>query len=105
MIALILPACGLILALALAVALVRLLAGPTILDRILAFDMVAFCIVGIIVLLSVHWETPIFIEIMLIFSLLGFVGTVAFISYLYTNPGRFRLFEDIREIEEEDPDA
>lgn len=69
-------------------ALHRLLAGPTLLDRIIGFDMGAICIVGMIILLSIYWNTDVFIEIMLIFSLLGFVGTVSFVSYLYGRPDR-----------------
>jgi|GEM_PF-605523 multicomponent Na+:H+ antiporter subunit F len=73
-----------------ALALVRLLRGPSIVDRIIGFDLVATTVGGMIVLLSVWWRTHLFIEIMLIFSLLGFVGTVAFVSYLHNNPGKFR---------------
>jgi len=69
---------------------VRLLLGPRIVDRIIAFDLISASMVGIIVLLSIRWETPFFIEIMLIFSLLGFFGTVAFVYYLYSNPDRLR---------------
>jgi multisubunit Na+/H+ antiporter MnhF subunit len=74
--------CLLLLAIAALIALYRLITGPTVLDRIVAFDMVAICIVGKMVLLSVLWKTQLFLELMLIFSLLGFVGTVAFVSYL-----------------------
>ncbi len=62
--------------------LFRLAKGPSILDRILAFDMIAICAVSMIVLLSVRWNTPLFLELILIFSLLGFFGTVAFVFYL-----------------------
>lgn len=71
-------------------ALGRLLAGPSILDRIIAFDLVAISIVGLMVLLSVWWKTHLFVEIMLIFSLLGFVGTVAFVCYLHNDPSRLK---------------
>ncbi|MFT4175157.1 MAG: monovalent cation/H+ antiporter complex subunit F [Luteolibacter sp.] len=80
--------CFVFLVAASALALYRLLAGPTLLDRIIGFDMGAICIVAMIIVLSVYRNTQIFIEIMLIFSLLGFVGTVSFVSYLYRNPDR-----------------
>lgn len=98
---LILLLCCMMLSVGVILALYRLLVGPTVPDRIIAFDLVAFSIVGIIILVSVLWRTPLFIEIMLIFSLLGFVGTVAFISYLFTNPERFRLSDDLEEPPEE----
>jgi multisubunit Na+/H+ antiporter MnhF subunit len=73
---------------AVALALWRLLAGPTVPDRTIAFDLLAICIVAMLALLSILWDTHLFIEIMMIYSLLGFVGTVAFVSYLMSNPIR-----------------
>lgn len=61
---------------------IRLARGPTIVDRILAFDAVVVCAVGMTVLLSDFWRTPHFLELILIVSSLGFFGTVAFAAYL-----------------------
>ncbi len=60
----------------------RLARGPTIVDRVLAFDAVVLSAVGMTVLLSRWWETPLFIELVLIISSLGFFGTVALVFYL-----------------------
>lgn len=60
----------------------RLARGPTVVDRIIAFDAVVLCAVGMIVLLSRTWETPVYLELILIVSSLGFFGTVILISYL-----------------------
>lgn len=69
--------------------LVRLARGPTVLDRILAFDLIATSVVGLIVLLSVQWRTALYLELILLFSLLGFVGTVAFVFHMHrTLPAR-----------------
>lgn len=77
------------LVLAILLALVRLVRGPAVLDRILAFDLIATSVVGMIALLSVRWDTPLYLELILIFSLLGFVGTVTFVFYLHrTMPAR-----------------
>jgi len=84
------PVCLTLLLGATVLALGRLLAGPSILDRIIAFDLVAISIVGMMVLLSVWWRTHLFVEIMLIFSLLGFVGTVAFVCYLHNDPAKLK---------------
>jgi multicomponent K+:H+ antiporter subunit F len=80
--------CFVMIGIAAVLAIYRLLVGPTILDRIIGFDMAAICIVGMIILLSVLWKSPVYIEIMLIFSLLGFVGTVTFVSYFTSRPDR-----------------
>lgn len=71
-----------ILTVAILLGMVRLWRGPTVIDRILAFDLVTTSAVGMIVLLSIQWRTPLYLELILIFSLLGFFGTVAFASYL-----------------------
>jgi multicomponent Na+:H+ antiporter subunit F len=63
--------------------LVRLARGPTLLDRLLAFDMIAISAMGMLVLLSIKWESAFYLELILVFSLLGFLNTVAFASYLH----------------------
>lgn len=89
MILLALQLCFVLLTLAVLLGLVRLVRGPTVLDRILAFDLIATSIVGLIALLSVKWRTPLYLELVLLFSLLGFVGTVAFVFHLHqTLPAR-----------------
>lgn len=89
MILLALQLCFVLLTLAVLLGLVRLVRGPTVLDRILAFDLIATSIVGMIALLSVKWRTPLYLELVLLFSLLGFVGTVAFVFHLHqTLPAR-----------------
>lgn len=89
MIPLALQLCFVLLTLAVLLGLVRLVRGPTVLDRILAFDLIATSIVGMITLLSVKWRTPLYLELVLLFSLLGFVGTVAFVFHLHqTLPAR-----------------
>ena len=60
----------------------RMARGPTIVDRLLAFDAVVLCAVGLTALLSDYWNTPHFLELILIVSSLGFFGTVAFAAYL-----------------------
>lgn len=71
-----------ILTLAILCGLVRLARGPTVIDRIVAFDLITTATVGMIVLLAMRWQTALYLELILIFSLLGFFGTVAFVYYL-----------------------
>lgn len=71
-----------ILTLAIALGLLRLARGPTVIDRIMAFDLITTGAVGMIVLLAIQWRTALYLELILIFSLLGFFGTVAFVYYL-----------------------
>lgn len=60
----------------------RLLRGPTIADRVLALDTLYLSLVALVVLLGLHWHTPLLFEAALIVALLGFVGTVALARYL-----------------------
>lgn len=78
----VLTICNILLLAAILTCLVRMVKGPTVLDRILTFDAITICVVGLMVLFSVRWNTPYFLELILIFSLLGFLGSVAFIFYL-----------------------
>ena len=71
------------LTLAILLGLIRLARGPTVLDRVLAFDLIATCAVAMVLLLSIHWNTALYLELILIFSLLGFLTTVAFVFYLH----------------------
>jgi len=71
------------LTLAILLGLVRLARGPTVLDRVLAFDLIATCAVAMVLLLSIQWNTALYLELILIFSLLGFLTTVAFVFYLH----------------------
>ncbi len=80
--------CYVLLAIAAFFAVKRVLQGPTMLDRAIGFDMLTTTTVGAVVLVSINRHTQSYIELMLIFSLLGFVGTVAFVSYLHTDLGQ-----------------
>lgn len=60
----------------------RLARGPTVVDRILAFDAVVLCAVGLTALLSRLWQSELYLELILIVSSLGFFGTVAFVFFL-----------------------
>ena len=71
------------LTLAVLLGLYRLAKGPSVLDRVMSFDLVTTSLVGMIILLSMRWRTSMYLELILIFSLLGFLTTVAFVFYLH----------------------
>jgi multisubunit Na+/H+ antiporter MnhF subunit len=74
--------CGIIVGAAILLGVYRMIQGPTVIDRIVAFDMIAISVVALTVLLSLQWHTPYFIELILIISSLGFFTTLAFVFYL-----------------------
>lgn len=74
--------CGFVLVLSIMAGLIRMVVGPTILDRILSFDMLSVCGVAFMAILTLRWHTTLFLELILIFTLLGFFSTVALVVYL-----------------------
>jgi multisubunit Na+/H+ antiporter MnhF subunit len=74
--------CIVILTAAVLAGLWRMVLGPTTLDRILSFDMIAICSVAFMGILSIRWNSEFFLELILIFTLLGFFGTAAFLFFL-----------------------
>lgn len=63
-------------------AVVRLVIGPTVGDRILALDTMVVNAIGLIVLLGMWQGTQIYFEVTLIIAMLGFVSTVAYARFV-----------------------
>ena len=63
-------------------AMVRLLRGPHIGDRLLALDTMVINAIALIVLLGMAWGTQIYFESAMIFAMLGFVSTVALARFV-----------------------
>jgi multicomponent Na+:H+ antiporter subunit F len=61
---------------------VRAVRGPSLFDRVMAFDAIALNVVGATLLLSLFYRTSAFIDFVLVVALLGFLGTVSFAAYL-----------------------
>jgi multisubunit Na+/H+ antiporter MnhF subunit len=60
----------------------RILKGPSLFDRVMAFDCLALNLVGAILLVSIHFRTAHFMDVVLVVALLGFLGTVSLAAYL-----------------------
>lgn len=69
-------------ALALALALWRLVRGPTLPDRILALDTLSINAIALLVLHGIRAGSSIYFEAALIIAMLGFVSTVALSKYV-----------------------
>lgn len=70
------------LILSLAMALARLARGPTLPDRVVALDLIAFLAVGFIALYAVAAGQPAALDAALTLALIAFLGTVAFARYV-----------------------
>lgn len=74
--------CYLVLFLSAILTIIRLILGPSTLDRVLAFDAIALCAAGMAILFSLETSTFYFLEVLLIFSLLGFTSVLGYLDYL-----------------------
>jgi multicomponent Na+:H+ antiporter subunit F len=60
----------------------RLMAGPSVNDRIAAMDVIATVVMGFVLVYSLMINKSIYFDIPVIISLISFIGTVAVSTYL-----------------------
>ena len=70
------------LGVALLLAFIRLVKGPTLPDRIVAMDLFGVLIVGLIVVLAGWSGVPATLDAAIVIALVGFLGTVAYATYV-----------------------
>jgi multicomponent Na+:H+ antiporter subunit F len=70
------------LGLALIVAFIRLVKGPTLPDRIVAMDLFGVLVVGLIVVLAGWSGVQATLDAAIVIALIGFLGTVAYATYV-----------------------
>jgi multicomponent Na+:H+ antiporter subunit F len=63
-------------------AFIRLVRGPSLPDRVVALDLIATLVMGIIATYSVAAGQPVFLDVAIVVALIAFLGTVAFARYL-----------------------
>lgn len=71
-----------LLILAMFMAFVRLVRGPSLPARVVALDMMGALAVGIIAVYAVTTGQPIFLDVAIVLALIGFLGTVAFAYFV-----------------------
>ncbi|MGE0703005.1 MAG: monovalent cation/H+ antiporter complex subunit F [Vicinamibacterales bacterium] len=70
------------LAVALLIAFIRLVKGPTLPDRIVAMDLFGVLVVGLIVVLAGWSRVGATLDAAMVIALVGFLGTVAYATYV-----------------------
>ena len=70
------------LGVALLIAMVRLVKGPSLPDRIVAMDLMGVIVVGLIVVLAASTDVRATLDAAIVIALVGFVGTVAYATYV-----------------------
>ncbi|RDV14777.1 cation:proton antiporter [Pontibacter diazotrophicus] len=71
-----------VLGICLLLAAIRFAMGPSLLDRITAFDLIVANVIGIIVIYSKLTVDAELIDVALILSLFGFLGSISFTYYM-----------------------
>ena len=71
-----------ILGLALVIAFIRLVKGPTLPDRIVAMDLFGVLVVGVIVVLAGSSGIRATLDAAIVIALVSFLGTIAYATYV-----------------------
>jgi len=71
-----------ILVVALGLAFLRLVKGPSMPDRVVALDLIATLLVGVIAVSAVETGDVIFLRVAMVVALFSFIGTIGFSWYL-----------------------
>ncbi|HZJ80338.1 MAG TPA: monovalent cation/H+ antiporter complex subunit F [Dysgonamonadaceae bacterium] len=62
--------------------LYRFIKGPTLPDRVTAIDLVTTMVIAIIVVFSILWDSPHFLDVAMVLSLISFLGSISYAFYL-----------------------
>ena len=68
----------------------RLVRGPSLADRVLAADLLALHVVGVVIVLTIYLYDMVFFDAALAVGILGFVSTVGFAQYIHATTGNPR---------------
>jgi multicomponent Na+:H+ antiporter subunit F len=67
---------------AIVLAVVRLIRGPSLPDRVVALDLISILAAGAIAIYAVYSEQAVFLDVATVLALIVFLGTVAFAHYI-----------------------
>ena len=62
--------------------ILRFLIGPSVSDRVIAFDIMGIMGTSLLVILSLYYQRSLYLDIALVFGLIGFLGTTIFGRYI-----------------------
>lgn len=69
------------LAVALAFTFVRLVRGPDLMDRVVALELIASLVAGIVAVFAIGTDDPALIDVAIALALVAFLAAVAFVRY------------------------
>lgn len=71
-----------LLSLSLLVSLVRVVRGPSLPDRVVALDLIAFVVISLIATYAISSGHPVYLDVAIVLALMAFLGTIAFARYV-----------------------
>ncbi len=71
-----------LLAGALVLAFLRLLWGPSLADRLVAFDLIAAASAGIIIVSALIYDKAVFLDVASVWAVIAFLGVIAFARFI-----------------------
>jgi multicomponent Na+:H+ antiporter subunit F len=69
------------LALGIVLAFVRLVRGPSLMDRVTALELIASLVAGVVAVYAIGTDEPALIDVAIALALVAFIGAVAFARY------------------------
>ncbi|MBN2668270.1 MAG: hypothetical protein JXR60_03490 [Bacteroidales bacterium] len=70
------------ISLALLLGFIRLIKGPTAADRVVALDTMSIIITAALALMALYFDRYIYVDVALIYGVLGFIGVIVVARYL-----------------------
>jgi multicomponent Na+:H+ antiporter subunit F len=67
---------------AIGMAVLRIILGPSMPDRVLALDVIGVNLIASIAVISVLMNTKAYLEVILILGILSFIGTIAYSKFV-----------------------
>jgi len=70
------------LLLAMSLTMIRFLKGPTLSDRVVAFDVMGIMALSLLVILALYFQRSLYLDVALVLGAIGFLGTTIFGRYI-----------------------
>ena len=65
-----------------ALSVYRLVKGETPFDRVVSMDVINVCIIGILVVIALATGNELYLDVAIVYSVLGFLETIVFAKFL-----------------------
>ncbi|MEX0772823.1 MAG: cation:proton antiporter [Balneolales bacterium] len=70
------------LCISLVLAFYRVVVGPSLPDRVVAIDLIAYLVIGFIATYCIASDQPVYLDAAIVLALIAFLGTIAFARYI-----------------------